>query len=161
MTQLTGVPVNYKIAPPESLSIIGSNSINTAGDLYTLNFNSIGKAANLRTKRLFDLLMSILLIPAYPLWAPFVRKSFRALGGLFQVLAGKRSLVGYAIYPEFDPESLPRIRKGLLPPKPGLSSDDIDAEQAERINIMYAKDYRLSNDISILWKGFRLLGAKK
>ena len=88
MTRLTGVSVNYKIAPPESLSIIGSNSINTAGDLYTINFNSIGKASNLRTKRLFDIFCSIILIPLFPLWALFVRNSFVGVGRLFQVLFG-------------------------------------------------------------------------
>ncbi|MDA3823954.1 MAG: glycosyltransferase, partial [Bacteroidales bacterium] len=35
MTRLTGLTVNYKIAPPESLSIIGSFSINTSGVLFS------------------------------------------------------------------------------------------------------------------------------
>src|SRR5690606_29744505 len=32
MLRLEGLGVSYKIAPPESVSIIGSNSIDTAGD---------------------------------------------------------------------------------------------------------------------------------
>ncbi len=158
MTKLTGVPVNYKIAPPESMSIIGSNSINTAGELYTINFNSIGKASNLRTKRLFDVFCSIILIPLFPLWALFVRKSFKAWGRLFQVLAGKKTMVGYYIHPGFDPTSFPALRKGILFPGKGISEKEIFPEQADRINVMYAKDYKLSNDIIIFWKGFRKLG---
>ncbi|MFC2129755.1 glycosyltransferase, partial [Bacteroidota bacterium] len=118
MTTLTGIPVNYKIAPPESLSIIGSNSINTAGELYTINFNSIGKASNIRTKRLFDLFTSLLLIPLFPLWVFFIRGGLRAFGRILHVLVGSRTLIGYLIHPEFDPDSLPPIKKGILAPKP-------------------------------------------
>jgi O-antigen biosynthesis protein len=158
MTKLTGVPVNYKIAPPESLSIIGSNSINTAGELYTINFNSIGKASNLRTKRLFDLFTSLILIPLFPLWALFVPSCFKALGRMFHILVGSRTLVGYYVYAGFDRSSLPAIKRGILTPGGGLYTKDIEQEEADRINVMYAKDYKLSNDIIIFWKGFRRLG---
>jgi O-antigen biosynthesis protein len=55
MLDLTQLDVEYKIAPPESISIIGSNSIHTAGDLYVVNINAISKAVNQRKKRMFDL----------------------------------------------------------------------------------------------------------
>jgi len=158
MTKLTGVPVNYKIAPPESLSIIGSNSINTAGELYTINFNSIGKASNLRTKRLFDLFTSLILIPLFPFWALFVPGCFTALGRLFRVLIGQRTLVAYYLYSDFDSSSLPALRKGILSPRAGMNSEDVTREEADRINMMYAKDYKLLNDFVIFWKGFRRLG---
>ena len=66
MTRLIGSSVDFKIAPPESHSVIGSNSTNTSGDLYTIHFNSIGKAANRRSKRLFDVLSSFLLVASLP-----------------------------------------------------------------------------------------------
>ncbi len=159
MTRLTGISVNYKIAPPESLSIIGSNSINTAGDLYTIHFNSIGKASNLRTKRLFDIFCSIILIPLFPIWTLFIRNSFIGLNRLFQVLIGSLTIVGYFTHSSFDASSFPAIRKGILSPASSLSQQDISSEQADRINVMYAKDYKLSNDIIIFWKNFRKLGA--
>ncbi|MCL2511054.1 MAG: hypothetical protein FWF09_03280, partial [Bacteroidales bacterium] len=37
MIDLQKYNVDYKIAPSESVAIIGSNSINTSGDLYTIN----------------------------------------------------------------------------------------------------------------------------
>jgi len=43
MHTLVSADVDFKIAPPESLSIIGSNSIDTAGDLYIIDVNSISK----------------------------------------------------------------------------------------------------------------------
>ncbi|MCD4711031.1 MAG: glycosyltransferase, partial [Bacteroidales bacterium] len=73
MTRLIGSSVDFKIAPPESLSVIGSNSINTSGDLYTIHFNSIGKESNRRNKRLFDMISALLLLITSPLWFLFVK----------------------------------------------------------------------------------------
>ena len=44
MITLVTKGVEFKIAPPESLSIIGSNSIDTAGDLYIMDVNNVGRA---------------------------------------------------------------------------------------------------------------------
>lgn len=43
MIDLQKYNVDYKIAPSESIAIIGSNSINTSGDLYTIKTESIKK----------------------------------------------------------------------------------------------------------------------
>ncbi|HET6992862.1 MAG TPA: glycosyl transferase family 2, partial [Bacteroidia bacterium] len=51
--------VSYKIAPPESMSIIGSNSIDTAGDLYVIDINSVSKDVNRRNKRVIDVCVSL------------------------------------------------------------------------------------------------------
>ncbi len=159
MTRLTGIAVNYKIAPPESLSIIGSNSINTSGELYTIHFNSIGKASNLRSKRLFDILASLLLILTSPFWAFFIRHPLRAIGRLFGVLAGLRTIVGYYDQNNIDTQSLPTLRKGILHPAIALKSKETGRETLERLNVIYAKDYQPANDLQILLKGFRYLGS--
>jgi O-antigen biosynthesis protein len=39
MKMLTDTRVNFKIASPDSISVIGSNSTHTAGDLYVVNIN--------------------------------------------------------------------------------------------------------------------------
>ena len=62
MLGLSHANVDYKIAPQESISIIGSNSIDTQGELYSLDFNLIAKSSNKRIKRLFDILSSIILL---------------------------------------------------------------------------------------------------
>ena len=159
MTRLTGIAVNYKIAPPESLSIIGSNSINTSGELYTIHFNSIGKASNLRSKRLFDILASLLLILTFPFWALFTRHPLRAVGRLFRALAGLRTIVGYYDAHNIDTQSLPTLRKGILHPAIALKGKDAGKETMEKLNVIYAKDYQASNDLQILLKGFRHLGS--
>ena len=70
MTKL-GTELQYKILPEESLSIIGSHSKNTAGELYTIDIQfAIADPMNRRNKRLFDVLMSLLLFILSPflLW---------------------------------------------------------------------------------------------
>ncbi len=66
MSELKNEQVDYKIAPPESLSIIGSNSINASGDLYVIDINAITKKANRRNKRLLDVLVSLTLLVFFP-----------------------------------------------------------------------------------------------
>ncbi|MCF8224514.1 MAG: glycosyltransferase [Bacteroidales bacterium] len=158
MTMLTTLPVNYKIAPPESLSIIGSNSINTSGELYTIHFNSIGNKANLRTKRLFDLIASFLLLAAFPLWIFFIKKPIWAVARLFKVFVGCYTLVGYQLSEETDVTSLPKLRKGILTPAITLAGKQKNPRAINNINVLYAKDYKVINDLQILLKGFRLIG---
>ncbi len=158
MTRLTGVTVNYKIAPPESLSIIGSNSIHTSGELYTIHFNSIQKESSLRSKRLFDMIASFILILTFPFWVGCIKKPFHALSNLAQVLTGIKTLVGYETGSNIDVSSLPKLRKGVLTPAIYRISQENNSEILEKLNIIYARDYKLSNDIDLLRKGFRCLG---
>ena len=158
MTRLTGVNVDYKIAPPERLSIIGSNSINTAGELYTIHFNTVARESNRRAKRLFDLVSSTLLILTVPAWLPFVPRPLRALGKTFRVLFGLNTWVGYYKGESFDPGALPPLRPGILHPAIVMKEERMDPEAAHRLNLVYAKDYKLGNDIGLLWRGFKTIG---
>lgn len=58
--------VEIKIAPAESLFIIGSNSIHERGDLYFVDVPSINNPINRRNKRLFDMGVSIFLFHLSP-----------------------------------------------------------------------------------------------
>jgi len=158
MSLLIGVGADYKIAPPESLSIIGSNSINTAGDLYTIHFNSIVKPSNLRTKRLFDLISSALILLFLPVWVFFVSRPLRVLRNTFMVFFGSMTWIAYAFHPEADMTVLPRLKKGVLDPSGNKKNRLADRDQTMRMNIEYAKDYKFMNDFTILLKGFRKAG---
>jgi hypothetical protein len=59
MTKINSIDIDFKIAPPETSYLIGSNSIDTSGDLYALNFNAISKPENLRSKRILDFTLSL------------------------------------------------------------------------------------------------------
>ncbi len=155
MTELQDTQVDYKIAPPESLSIIGSNSINTTGDLYVIDINSIGKSSNLRNKRLFDLGISLLLLPLSPILMLFTKKPAGFIINIFKVIFGLRTWVGYSVYKDI---SLPKIKKGILNPTDVFYAREINSETSSRLNMLYARDYKMGTDLNIIWRGFRNMG---
>jgi GT2 family glycosyltransferase len=160
MSELKDQQVDYKIAPPESLSIIGSNSINTSGDLYVIDINAITKVSNRRNKRLLDIIVSLILLIFYPIDLFFVRNPFHLFINLLSVMFSRKSLVGYTTYSDPEDQRLPEIRKGILTPIDAFEEKNILPEAAFRLNIMYARDYKISNDLKIIFKGFRELGKK-
>lgn len=155
MTRLQDNDVDFKIAPPESLSIIGSNSINTTGDLYVIDINSIGKPNNRRNKRLFDMLVSLTLLPLSPLLMWTVKNPAGLPYNCLRVLFGYRSWVSYGSRSN---ETLPTIRNGILDPTDVFTGKSISSDTASRLNMLYARDYRIGTDLNIIWRGFRNLG---
>ena len=155
MSVLQRPQVDYKIAPPESLFIIGSNSINTSGDLYMLDVTSIGKPANRRKKRLFDVVSALLMLVASPLLAWFTQKPGGFVGNCLRVLSGSASWVGYA---ENDRKglSLPDLKPGIITPATGRGATDHD--MGRRLNVDYARKYNVGNDVNLLVRCFAHLG---
>ena len=149
--------VSYKIAPPESLSIIGSNSIDTAGDLYVIDINSVSKPVNRRNKRVVDFSVAFGFLLVFPLLMWTQKNPFGFIGSVFRVLFGNLSWVGYAPGKNHD-MNLPKIRTGVLNPLIALPEQQHTEDIRVRLNILYAKDYKISNDLRILRKGFRALG---
>jgi len=160
MTELQDKTVDFKIAPPESLSIIGSNSINTSGDLYVIDINSITKISNRRNKRLVDLVASCCLLLLYPVMIFVAKKPVGLLRNIFLVIFGYRSWVGYSTLTETEKQRLPAIRKGILNPSDSFRKEPVPEEAVSRLNLMYARDYRFSNDINIILKSIRDTGRK-
>ncbi len=159
MLELTQLDVDYKIAPPQSVSIIGSNSIHTAGDLYIVNVNAISKAANKRKKRIFDFGISLLLLITIPLNIWFFKNKASFIGNSINILTGKKSLVGY-LTEKSTFEHLPILKTGVLNPANLFSEIKLDKEKINQLNMLYAKDYSLLNDTEILTKGWRNLDKR-
>lgn len=159
MSELQGTRIDFKIAPPESLSIIGSNSINTAGDLYVIDINSINKVNNRRNKRVFDLFTSLALMIAFPVIAFIVRNPAGLLANIGLVFIGKKSWTGYHPKGSLD-HKLPGIREGVLNPADSLKNIEPDQATIGRLNFLYARDYKLRGEFRLLIKGFRELGRK-
>ena len=158
MLMLSGVNVDYKIAPEESLSIIGSNSINTAGELYTIEFNLIDKGFNRRNKRLLDITLALIYLAGFPVFIFIVKKTGGFIRNIFRVLFGFSSWVGYYADQNIALNSLPSIKKGVLTPLDGIRRKEISRELAEKLNILYAKDYKVINDLIIIYRGFKHSG---
>jgi O-antigen biosynthesis protein len=160
MSLLQKLGPEFKIAPPESLYIIGSNSINTSGDLYVLNLNSIARPHNKRNKLLFDYAVSFILLAALPVMLIVVRKPFRFLRNLFLVLSGIRTWVGYSGHQPDEHHRLPRIRKGVISTADTLRVKNPGPDLAYSLDLLYAKDYRLVNDMKAILRGIRKLGDR-
>jgi O-antigen biosynthesis protein len=158
MSELGQARIEYKIAPPESLSIIGSNSINTSGDLYMIEINSIARVNNRRNKRLFDMSASLILFLLSPVAIFMVKRPLGYLRNIIMVIAGKRSWIGYSAAGNNAELRLPAVRKGILNPSDALPKRSLSRDDLTRLNILYARNYQLSNDARILMKGFRHTG---
>jgi GT2 family glycosyltransferase len=156
MLDLTQLDIDYKIAPPKSLSIIGSNSIHTAGDLYVVNVNAISKWSNRRRKRLFDILLSLGLLIFSPFTVWFFKNKGNLFSNIFGVLTAKKSWVGY-ILNENSFETLPKIKPGVLTPGDMFAEISIDTKKETQLNILYARNYSLLTDAEIVFKGWRNL----
>ena len=147
--------LDYKIAPEDTLSIIGSNSINTRGDLYTIDIKTISTNSNKRKKRLFDLLSSFFGIVLWIFLAFFINKPFNFLKSCFKVLFGKYSWIGYCDVKDNDKSRLPKIKKGIFDPSANMSRMGLTEEEKEHLNLMYARDYSLSKDINFFFRALR------
>jgi hypothetical protein len=157
MAEIDIPSLEYKIAPPESLFIIGTNSIQTDSDYFVIGLNSILKPDNRRKKRAFDIVFSIVLILLFP-FTLFISKPLQILRNAFNCLVGRLSWVGYAsnnsIY------GLPKIKKGILTPLDAFNFPVEETEIIQQADILYAKDYQLASDVGIVLRAVRKIGRK-
>ncbi|NOQ24294.1 MAG: glycosyltransferase [Bacteroidales bacterium] len=158
MLQLSGFNIDYKIAQPDTLSIIGSNSIETAGELYSVELNAISKNNNIRNKRFFDICSSILILLFCPLILLFSNIPFKLLNNSFKVLLGLKTWVGYYKKSNVSIENLPVIKDGILTPLDLRSIIESTDSFINKTNMVYAKNYTIWNDLNILLKGFKQIG---
>jgi GT2 family glycosyltransferase len=156
MLALSSLETEYKIAPEASESIIGSNSSNTAGDLYVIPINSVGEPHNRRIKRVFDIFFSLVLLVFSPvtIWF-FLPRPWLMLWSCIRVLTGTRTWVGYAEAGLYAGHHLPPLRRGILKPENSKASLSFSSQAWLDSNLHYARDYRLIKDVRIISKGYR------
>jgi hypothetical protein len=154
MITLVNKGVEFKIAPPESLSIIGSNSIDTAGDLYMIDVNNVGRPENRREKRLLDLVVGFAVLSFSWLLIWFQKNKLNFFPNVFKVLFGAYSWVGYGKSRRKD---LPEIRPSVLTPADNLTGD-INDERINKTFLNYSKNYQIENDLKIIYAQWRNLG---
>lgn len=150
--------VEYKIAPPESLFIIGSSSIDNPGELYVIDLNSISKSVNKRNKRVVDILLGVFFLLTSPVLLFLQKNPGGYLLNIFKVLVGNHSWVGYHSAENSSQSGLPVIRTGILNPVDMIGEKKLDEATIHRLNSLYAKDYHVNVDLNIVRKGLRQLG---
>jgi GT2 family glycosyltransferase len=160
MSELQHLRIDFKIAPEDSLSIIGSNSINTSGDLYTVDINSITSPRNKRNKRFLDILTALGLLILLPVNLVIIRNPAGLVRNIFQVIFAQRSWVGYNTGSKEGFEKLPHIKPGVLHPEDAFRNKQISQEITGKLNLIYARDYDFPKDLNIIFRAYRELGRK-
>lgn len=152
MTELQDLIIDFRIVPAESMFVIGSNFISTSGDPYTFDLNSVGKISNRRNKRFFDIVSALLILAFSPILSFVTSLRFNLLPAALNVLSGKKTWVGYSNMNEKNLLKLPKLRKGIFSPEKAFNIEITDHETLDRLNSLYARDYRVVNDMNIVWK---------
>ena len=151
--------VDFKIAPPESLYIIGSNSIESSGEYYIMASDTILKPVNQKNKRTLDLFLSLFFILLSPLFFWFSAEKGSYFSNLFNVLFGKISFVGFYSSDELTDKNL-KVKKGILNPTDLHDSFALDQENIDQLNFEYGRDYSVGKDLEIVFKNIGQLGRK-
>lgn len=161
MALINNPAVDYKIAPEESLFIIGSNSVDNPGDLYTIDINfNISKANNSRNKKILDIALSFIFLLTLPIHLLFISNRIQFIKNIFAVLFQTRSWVGY-INTTINNKELPKILKGIIDPSSALKNNlGHDEQTYKRLNLLYAKHYQIEKDLNLIWRGYKNLGNK-
>ena len=152
MSILEYINIEFKIAPPNSSFIIGSNSINTTGDIYfAMELNSINTVANKRNKRTFDVSCALLFILCSPILILFIKNKKEFISNVLAVLFGLKTWVG--INPVASKKaSFGNVKTGVIYPDTVIQEKD--SEIILNANLLYARNYSLVNDIKIIWSHF-------
>lgn len=156
MAELNPLKVEIKIAPTESEFVIGSNSIDSQGSWYTIQFNDISKPANRRAKRIFDIATAFILLLISPVIVWAVEQKAAFFRNIFAVLSGRKTWVGYDSQVSID--HLPKLKNAILKTtlNSGLQSGNDVA--INHINQLYAKNYKVWNDLQFIISGYKYLG---
>jgi GT2 family glycosyltransferase len=155
MSKIEQADIEYKIAQPDTSYLIGSNSIDSSGDLYILNSNNLSRPENLRSKRMVDLFFGLL----FCLISPFIFWCFTNKSGFIRnmrdILLGRKSFVGYIQSDNKTNNRLPKIKQGILTPynvQKNVSDDTL-----ERLNLLYAKNFSLLFDVQVIMSNWKKL----
>jgi GT2 family glycosyltransferase len=157
MGSIRETDLHFKIVPEESLFIIGSDSKDAPGDFYTIDISlSLAKQQSLQKKRMFDVCAAMMLLVTSPVLAILSKRPLGYFRNLLLVLSGEKTWVGYAH--AHNTMLLPEIKSGVLNPLDELDRHHTDEKTVEKINFIYAKDYTVERDLSILLRGLLKLG---
>ena len=136
MAHLRTTGVEYKIAPADGDYIIGSETILSPDDLYLTNLDTISTDTCRRTKRMFDIGTSLLLILLSPILFWFQQNKNNYFKHCFGVLVGRLTWVSYTGH------------KGVFHPAQMLPH--ATPELQERLLLRYMRRYSTTADFNIL-----------
>jgi len=147
-----GDKVFVKIASRGLLNIVGSDSSNTIGELYTVDLKyRINEAVYRRLKRMADIVFSIIAIVLIPLRLLLCSFNFQVVVQPFMVLLSKRTWISY------DPSDesvfqLPTLKKGVFKISNLLGKSQKSEREVKNLNDYYARNYNVMQDVEVFTK---------
>lgn len=155
MNRLQNMQMEFKIAPEDSSSLIGSNTIFTTEDLYTIPLQMVYQRKNRHIKRTFDIVTALLLLLFLWIDIWLVDKKGSFIRNIFAVLKGEKSWVG--LHSNVSSSETNGIG-GVLYPADAYPKNVFSEEIVCRLEELYAQNYQVRNDLTIVTKGFGKLG---
>jgi GT2 family glycosyltransferase len=150
-------PVAYKILPQDSQYIIGSSSKDAPGDYYALDITlNLFRPQQARNKRVLDIMTALSLLLTLPLVVGFQQHKAGFVRNCLRVLSGTRTWVGlrHAATPT-------HMARAILSPADATPvATPLTEATRRRLELLYAKDYEPSTDLSIMLRRFRGLGVE-
>jgi GT2 family glycosyltransferase len=156
MSRTASNKVEFKIAQPNSMYLIGSNSIDTAGDLYLMEIDNISTTSSKRNKRTFDFILATFMIFMLPIIIWFYSNKIKLIKNCWSIFIGKKSWVGYSYDEKPSYKTLPQIKNGILTPAEEHMRN-MDKSLRSKLNLIYARDYSIFKDIAIIRKFWKRL----
>lgn len=156
MEELSNTRAVFKIAQPGSEFIIGPSSTESLQDLLILRLHAVNNSGARRRRRSLDIALALAFLLTAPVGIWFVRNGTAFLKNLLQVLKGQSSWIGY-YEPAIDPR-IPKLRPSVINI---LAADNVPPEplNIRRMNLEYAKDYRVWKDLKRTIRNYRALGS--
>jgi len=156
MQQFPGL-VHYKIYYRGSNSMVGSDSTQRSGEVFSASSHyNLAKPNYKRSKRIFDLFSSVVMLLLFPVIAFFQPSGRIYLQHTIAVLFGNKTWIGYT---DMQP-ALPVIMPGILASN-GMRITAIEPSKKMVLKIVdqrYAADYEWTFDMELLLKHFRQVG---
>ena len=148
--------VDFKIAQPDSSYLIGSNSIETAGDLYILNINALSEPIKQRHKRLIDVLTGTILLVTFPLICWFYKSKKQLFINAINLILSKTTCVSYG-KSDVKASDLPKLKHGILVPY----NEDLVTDEAliMKMNLLYAREYHILLDVQWILRKWKKLDS--
>jgi hypothetical protein len=139
-------------------SIISSDDKTSQGEILSADTDfRLMHPALRRTKRLLDVLVSVAFILTFPIHLVLVKNPLRFFENCFEVIAGKKTWVGYMGFHG----NLPAIRTGVIGSSGSIKKLQaaLPRESLKLMDFWYAHDYEPWQDMRIIFKNYRSLGS--
>ncbi|HEU0111786.1 MAG TPA: glycosyltransferase [Flavisolibacter sp.] len=139
-------------------SIVGSDTSTASGKIVAPeSLYKLANASNRRTKRLFDVLISLLFLTTFPVHLFTQKRPFIFFKNCFEVLLNKKTWIGYIV----STQSLPKLPEGVLGSN-GLAKNGkqvLPVENLKMVDYWYAYDYEPLQDVKTVMSRYKYLSA--